>query len=197
MKNIKLEKVFADTDVPVYVIHDFVKPYFKNRIIKNLTKEFNLWIHNRTSPMFNNFKIESNNLFFFRLLQYKIFKFLVDQCNVFVAKESYPHVYAYYSTQDHSVSRWHKHEDNINMNSISTVYYLNLSDGPNKIKFIHKGKEYSYQVKEYDFVLFPDSMLHTPDITVGKGKRISINLEIVLNESTSSCIKKLEQYKNS
>jgi hypothetical protein len=162
-----------------------------------MTEEYSHHMINRRSSGHHNFKIESNNLFFFRFLQNDIRKFLSNNCNIKVSTKTNYHIYAYVSTKDYCVKRWHKHQDSLTTSSLSTVYYLNLTDGPNQIKFLDKGKEYSYEVEEYDLLFFPDSMLHTPESTVGDGKRISINCEIILNEKTSECIKKLNRYYNS
>ena len=81
---------------------------------------------------------------------------------------------------------WHEHT---NTSTICSVYYLSVTEGDfiefmdshHTIKKIH--------VNNDDLLIFPNHLLHRPGRCAKKGKRISINMEILCNEESTDIFK--------
>jgi len=86
------------------------------------------------------------------------------------------------SDKSNFVEMWHNH---INSSTINAVYYLNIPKKDNvTIDFELNKKLLTYKIKNYDLIIFPDNLNHKPNRCYNDGYRISINMEIICNETS-------------
>jgi hypothetical protein len=77
---------------------------------------------------------------------------------------------------------WHNH---LNTSTINSVYYLNIPKNDHvTIDFELNGNFFTYKISNNDLIIFPNYLNHKPNRCYKSGYRISINMEIICNESS-------------
>ena len=93
--------------------------------------------------------------------------------------------WVYRSNKNDFKSVWHNH---INTSTISAVYYYQIdNDG---IIFKSNGKTHSYLPEQEELIIFPNYLIHKPEVTTSTNLRYSVNMEILTEETSSKLFEK-------
>jgi len=168
-------------EFPVYLVRNFHVPIFqKKKIIQKVLENKSLYHKNKEKNF--NFCINDDYQNFFQNLYLKFYKLCQKKFVFTVNRNLSKSCWAYVSDKSNFVEMWHNH---INSSTINAVYYLNIPKKDNvTIDFELNKKLLTYKIKNYDLIIFPDNLNHKPNRCYNDGYRISINMEIICNETS-------------
>ena len=168
-------------EFPVFLIENFyyIDSKRKKNLIETILKNKELFYDKNKS---NNFLIKIDDENFFEEL-YKKFYELCEKNFLFTPNiKSSNNCWSYVSDNTNFNEVWHNH---LNTSTINGVYYLNIPENDNvTIDFELNGNIYTRKVNNYDLIVFPNYLNHRPNRCYEDGYRISINMEIICNESS-------------
>ena len=169
-----------NNELNVYLIPNFYVPIFnKNNIIKNILYNYKKYFSIERGY---NFPIIEKNNFFNKKLYNKFYKLCKKHFKFTDRLENSDKVFAYVSDKNNFYEVWHNHEKT---STINAVYYLNIPKNDFvTIDFKNNQVNYTYKIKEYDLIIFPNHLYHKPNRCYKDGYRISLNLELKCNESS-------------
>ena len=91
----------------------------------------------------------------------------------------------YRSNKNDFNSVWHDHSCT---STINGVYYYQI--GSNGIIFKSDGKTRSYLPEQEELIIFPNYLIHKPEVTTSTNLRYSVNMEILTEETSSKLFEK-------
>lgn len=161
--------------IPILSVPDFFTPKNRQELIDIVIKNKNL----EKSPDNISFPIIEDPSKQFTELYKKFYK-LCDEYYTFTkSPESSEKVFAYCSDKENCAASWHNHMES---STINAVYYLNIP-GETSIDFQFNESELTYSPIQDELIIFPNYLEHKPNKCTGEGYRISINMEIICEES--------------
>ena len=93
--------------------------------------------------------------------------------------------WVYRSNKNDFNSVWHDHSCT---STINGVYYYQIDN--NGIIFKSDGKTRSYLPEQEELIIFPNDLIHKPEITTSTNWRYSVNMEILTEEPSSKLFEK-------
>jgi len=166
---------------PVFLIENFhiINSSNKEELIQLILENKKLY-HNEQFSY--NFPIKIDNKDFFVELYEKFYNFCEKTFTFTPKTNSSNTCWVYISDKNDFKEVWHNH---LNTSTINSVYYLNIPENDYvTIDFELNGNIYTRKVNDYDLIIFPNYLNHKPNRCYKDGYRISINMEIICNESS-------------
>lgn len=101
-----------------------------------------------------------------------------------ISKNNIKRYWAYATNRFDPHYQWHDH---VRTSTINGVYYLRIPETTcSQLDFHYKEKFYRFSPKENDLLIMPNYLKHAPRQPLSNEYRISVNIEIVCNESPDS-----------
>ena len=160
-------------DDRILVDDEIEKNFLLPSTSKSLNAGYNFPIAQNTTSFFYNLY---NNFFILSKELFGNFKITEENSNV---------CWVYRSNKNDFKSVWHNH---INTSTISAVYYYQIDN--NGIIFKSNGKTHSYLPEQEELIIFPNYLIHKPEVTTSTNLRYSVNMEILTEETSSKLFEK-------
>jgi len=179
-------------DFPVYLIRKFHVPLFgKKKIIKKILENKNIYEDYYKCKNGHSIPLNKDYNNFFKKLYSKYYNFCYRKFNFTKHPHSKSTCWSYVSDKKYFEEFWHNH---IMSSTINGVYYLNVPKNDNvTIDFELNKNILTHKVSNYDLLIFPNYLNHKPNRCYKDGYRISINMEIICNESSVKIFNELKK----
>ena len=166
-------------DFPIFLIKNFNPIYFsKDKIVEKVLENRELFYCEQFSY---NFLIKNDYKNFFSNLYKKFYNLCKKNFSFTLSTKSIDACWSYVSDKNNFREVWHNH---LNTSTINGVYYLNVPKNDNvTIDFELDNIIFTYKVNNYDLIIFPNYLNHKPNRCYKNGYRISVNMEIICNET--------------
>ncbi len=184
----KTHNVTCYSDLGVLSIKKFHEVSKDNRTLVDdvIEKNFLLPIASQYLNNSYNFPISQDTTSFFYNLYDKFFILSKELFGNFTTTEKNINTcWVYRSNKNDFNSVWHDHSCT---STINGVYYYQIDN--NGIIFKSDGKTRSYLPEQEELIIFPNDLIHKPEITTSTNWRYSVNMEILTEEPSSKLFEK-------
>ena len=184
----KTHNVTCYSDLGVLSIKKFHEVSKDNRTLVDDVIEKNFLLPSASQYLNTsyNFPISQDFTSFFYNLYDKFFILSKELFGNFTTTEKNINTcWVYRSNKNDFNSVWHDHSCT---STINGVYYYQIDN--NGIIFKSDGKTRSYLPEQEELIIFPNDLIHKPEITTSTNWRYSVNMEILTEEPSSKLFEK-------